>query len=96
MQTAGTVRKLCSVLFPVSYSDKFYNDVLLPEVAQYCQLGAPARLHVLASSDRLAQYFTTTSLSASSLAGSSGYKTATTRDCTSRRSAFWRPIDGKA
>lgn len=35
----GTVRQLCKSMFPVSYSDKFYQDVLLPEVIEYCQLG---------------------------------------------------------
>ncbi|KZV63807.1 N-acetyltransferase NAT13 [Peniophora sp. CONT] len=34
----GTVRKLNSVLFPVRYSDKFYADVLQPEVEDFCQL----------------------------------------------------------
>ena len=36
----GTVRKLNSVIFPVRYSDKFYADILLPEVEDFCQLGA--------------------------------------------------------
>ncbi|KAF4621195.1 hypothetical protein D9613_000407 [Agrocybe pediades] len=34
----GTVRKLNSVLFPIKYSDKFYKDILLPEVEDFCQL----------------------------------------------------------
>jgi hypothetical protein len=36
----GTVRKLNSVLFPVKYSEKFYQDILLPEVEDYCKLGS--------------------------------------------------------
>lgn len=39
----GTVRKLNSVLFPVRYSDKFYADILQPEVEDFCQLGAGLR-----------------------------------------------------
>ncbi|KAH9931107.1 acyl-CoA N-acyltransferase [Epithele typhae] len=34
----GTVRKLNSVLFPIKYSEKFYNDIVLPEVEDFCQL----------------------------------------------------------
>ncbi|KZS98438.1 acyl-CoA N-acyltransferase [Sistotremastrum niveocremeum HHB9708] len=34
----GTVRKLNSVLFPIKYSDRFYQDILLPEVEEFCQL----------------------------------------------------------
>ncbi|TFK68664.1 acyl-CoA N-acyltransferase [Pluteus cervinus] len=34
----GTVRKLNSVLFPIRYSEKFYNDVLLSEVEEFCKL----------------------------------------------------------
>ncbi|KDR75223.1 hypothetical protein GALMADRAFT_226884 [Galerina marginata CBS 339.88] len=34
----GTVRKLNSVLFPIKYSEKFYKDILLPEVEDFCQL----------------------------------------------------------
>ncbi|KAH9935302.1 acyl-CoA N-acyltransferase [Fomitopsis serialis] len=34
----GTVRKLNSVLFPIKYSDKFYQDVLLPEAEEFCKL----------------------------------------------------------
>ncbi|KAI0081244.1 N-acetyltransferase NAT13 [Panus rudis PR-1116 ss-1] len=34
----GTVRKLNSVLFPIRYSEKFYKDVLLPEVEEFCKL----------------------------------------------------------
>ena len=35
----GTVRKLNSVLFPIRYGDKFYKDILLPEVEDFCKLG---------------------------------------------------------
>ena len=35
----GTVRKLNSVLFPIKYGDKFYKDILLPEVEDFCKLG---------------------------------------------------------
>jgi len=34
----GTLRKLNSVLFPVSYSDKFYRQVLDDYLADYCKL----------------------------------------------------------
>ncbi|THH19951.1 hypothetical protein EW146_g1302 [Bondarzewia mesenterica] len=34
----GTVRKLNSVLFPIKYSEKFYQDILLPEAEEFCQL----------------------------------------------------------
>ncbi|KAJ7497540.1 acyl-CoA N-acyltransferase [Mycena latifolia] len=34
----GTVRKLNSVLFPIKYSEKFYQDILLPEVEDFCKL----------------------------------------------------------
>jgi len=34
----GTVRKLNSVLFPIRYGDKFYKDILLPEVEDFCKL----------------------------------------------------------
>jgi hypothetical protein len=34
----GTVRKLNSVLFPIKYSEKFYSDILLPEVEDFCKL----------------------------------------------------------
>ncbi|KAL6310350.1 N-acetyltransferase NAT13 [Sparassis latifolia] len=36
----GTVRKLNSVLFPIKYSEKFYQDILLPEVEDFCKLSA--------------------------------------------------------
>ena len=36
----GTVRKLNSVLFPIKYSEKFYQDVLLPEAEEFCKLSA--------------------------------------------------------
>jgi len=35
----GTVRKLNSVLFPIKYSEKFYTDILSPEVEDFCKLG---------------------------------------------------------
>jgi hypothetical protein len=35
----GTVRKLNSVLFPIKYSDKFYQGILASEVEDFCQLG---------------------------------------------------------
>lgn len=35
----GTLRKLNSVIFPVTYTERFYADVLLPEAEEYCQLG---------------------------------------------------------
>ncbi|KAJ7072093.1 acyl-CoA N-acyltransferase [Mycena amicta] len=34
----GTVRKLNSVLFPIKYSDKFYEDVLKSDVEDFCKL----------------------------------------------------------
>ncbi|EKM80716.1 hypothetical protein AGABI1DRAFT_112462 [Agaricus bisporus var. burnettii JB137-S8] len=34
----GTVRKLNSVLFPIKYSEKFYQGLLLPEVEDFCKL----------------------------------------------------------
>ncbi|KAF9454011.1 acyl-CoA N-acyltransferase [Macrolepiota fuliginosa MF-IS2] len=34
----GTVRKLNSVLFPIKYSDKFYQGILQPEVEDFCKL----------------------------------------------------------
>ena len=36
----GTVRKLNSVLFPIKYSEKFYGEILLPEVEDFCKLSA--------------------------------------------------------
>jgi len=35
----GTLRKLNSVLFPIRYTEKFYQDVLLPELEDFCKLG---------------------------------------------------------
>ena len=44
----GTVRKLNSVLFPIKYSEKFYQDILLPEVEDFCKLGmSPTALRCL-------------------------------------------------
>ncbi|KIJ67944.1 hypothetical protein HYDPIDRAFT_107487 [Hydnomerulius pinastri MD-312] len=37
-QNLGTVRKLNSVLFPIKYSEKYYQDILQPEVEAFCQL----------------------------------------------------------
>ncbi|KZT08335.1 acyl-CoA N-acyltransferase [Laetiporus sulphureus 93-53] len=34
----GTVRKLNSVLFPIKYSEKFYQDIILPEAEDFCKL----------------------------------------------------------
>jgi len=34
----GTVRKLNSVLFPIKYSEKFYQDILHPSVEDFCKL----------------------------------------------------------
>ncbi|KAI0775735.1 acyl-CoA N-acyltransferase [Trametes elegans] len=34
----GTVRKLNSVLFPIKYSEKFYHDIVQPDVEDFCQL----------------------------------------------------------
>lgn len=42
-QNIGTVRKLNSVLFPVKYSDKYYQDILQPELEPFCQLGPSSR-----------------------------------------------------
>ena len=35
----GTIKKLNSVLFPIKYGEKFYADILLPEVEDFCKLG---------------------------------------------------------
>lgn len=40
----GVVRKLNSVLFPVKYAEKYYKDILAPEVEEFCQLGERAPL----------------------------------------------------
>ncbi|KAH9858701.1 acyl-CoA N-acyltransferase [Lenzites betulinus] len=34
----GTVRKLNSVLFPIKYSEKFYGDIVRPDLEDFCQL----------------------------------------------------------
>ncbi|KAI5123674.1 hypothetical protein M0805_001703 [Coniferiporia weirii] len=34
----GTVRVLNSTLFPVKYSERFYRDILLPDVEEFCKL----------------------------------------------------------
>ena len=36
----GTVRKLNSVLFPIKYSEKFYESIQKPELEDFCKLGA--------------------------------------------------------
>lgn len=35
----GTLRKINGVVLPVKYSEKFYQDVLLPELEDFCKLG---------------------------------------------------------
>ncbi|KAF8520471.1 acyl-CoA N-acyltransferase [Hysterangium stoloniferum] len=35
---SGTVRKLNSVLFPIRYSEKFYKDIVAPELENFCKL----------------------------------------------------------
>ncbi|KAG8213718.1 acyl-CoA N-acyltransferase [Butyriboletus roseoflavus] len=42
-QNIGTVRKLNSVLFPVKYSEKYYQDILHSDVEDFCQLGPSLR-----------------------------------------------------
>jgi len=34
----GIVKRLCSVLFPVTYSEKFFQNILLPECDDFCKL----------------------------------------------------------
>ncbi|KZP34724.1 acyl-CoA N-acyltransferase [Athelia psychrophila] len=34
----GTLRKINGVVFPIKYSEKFYQDVLLPELEDFCKL----------------------------------------------------------
>ncbi|KAF7981880.1 hypothetical protein HWV62_31451 [Athelia sp. TMB] len=34
----GTLRKINGVVFPIKYSEKFYQDVLLPELEEFCKL----------------------------------------------------------
>ena len=34
------MRKLNSVLFPIKYSEKFYSDIVHPDVEDFCQLSA--------------------------------------------------------
>jgi ribosomal protein S18 acetylase RimI-like enzyme len=38
LNNLGTVRKLNSVLFPIKYSEKFYQDILHPDVEDVCKL----------------------------------------------------------
>lgn len=40
----GTLRKINGVVFPIKYSEKFYQDVLLPELEDFCKLGDEALL----------------------------------------------------
>lgn len=40
----GTLRKLNSVLFPIRYSEKFYKQVLEPELEEFCKLSEWRRL----------------------------------------------------
>ncbi|KAI0675322.1 acyl-CoA N-acyltransferase [Trametes maxima] len=42
----GTVRKLNSVLFPIKYSEKFYNDITQPDVEDFCQLNGSGSVEV--------------------------------------------------
>lgn len=46
----GVVRKLNSVLFPVKYAEKYYKDILAPEVEEFCKLGERAPLIALGRS----------------------------------------------
>lgn len=46
----GTVRKLNSVLFPINYSEKFYRDILQPDVEEFCKL---SKYHIVAPSQLL-------------------------------------------
>jgi hypothetical protein len=54
----GVVRKLNSVLFPIKYSEKFYHDILQPDVEDFCQLSkfhhafTPHELHNLGNTHR--------------------------------------------
>lgn len=34
----GTVRTLNRTIFPIKYSEKFYSEILLPEVEEFCKL----------------------------------------------------------
>ncbi len=34
------MRKLHAVVFPIKYSERFYADILKPEVEEFCKLGA--------------------------------------------------------
>lgn len=37
LNNLGTVRKLNSIFFPIKYSEKFYQDILSPEVEEFCR-----------------------------------------------------------
>ena len=43
----GTVRVLNTTLFPVRYSEKFYKDIVRPEVEEFCKLGRYAWISFL-------------------------------------------------
>ena len=49
----GTLRKLNSVLFPIRYSEKFYKEVLEPELEEFCKLSQSCFIHICADSGRL-------------------------------------------
>ncbi|TFY69616.1 hypothetical protein EVG20_g3072 [Dentipellis fragilis] len=51
LNNLGTVRKLNSVLFPIKYSEKFYQDILLPEAEDFCKLGEQERACDLAGGE---------------------------------------------
>jgi len=34
----GVVRKLNSVIFPIKYAEKYYKEILAPEIEEFCQL----------------------------------------------------------
>ena len=54
------MRKLNSVLFPIKYSEKFYNDIVQPDVEDYCQLSPcdrPSFPSLHSHSHRIAVYY---------------------------------------
>jgi hypothetical protein len=53
----GTVRKLNSVLFPIKYSEKFYSEILLPEVEDFCKLSASTLLFPISVPMESAVYY---------------------------------------
>lgn len=40
LNNLGTVRKLNATLFPIKYSEKFYKDILSPELEEFCKLSS--------------------------------------------------------